>query len=106
MLPGGLLFPAAVIVLVHTMLTAIQGELPAFVVPVVVAQMVLFGSFGLVLLWQQLNRPSRWIYGEYAFQVLSLASKALLGVVLVVNVLVFDQYDCIFRGESVEECGM
>lgn len=99
MAPGALLFGAAAAVVVAS-LGNIQGDLPSFIVPVVVAQLLLFSSFAGVLAWQQCHPPSMWIYGEYAFQALSLVSKAVLGIVLIVNVLIYEQYACIFDDAS------
>ena len=100
MIPGAILFTSAVIVLIFTMLTTVKSELPSFVIPIVLVQFLLFDSFAGVLLWQQCSRPSRWIYGEYAFQFLSLFSKALLGIVLIFNVLIYEEYICVFDNEQ------
>ena len=96
MIPGSLLFTAAVVTLLVTLLTNIRATLPSFIVPVVLVQFALFDSFAGVLLWQQCMPPSRWIYGEYAYQALSLISKAVLGIVLIMNVLIYSDYLCVF----------
>lgn len=102
LLPGTLLYGTAAAMLCISMVTGVRGSLPAFVLPTVTAQLVFFGSFAGVLVWQQCNRPSRWIYGEYMFQALSLLSKAVLGVVLIVNILVYEDYMCVFDDRSCQ----
>jgi hypothetical protein len=97
MLPGIVLFTSASIMLCIALFAGVKGDLPSFLPPVVLFQLAVFESFASVLFWQQLNPPSRWIYGEYAYQALSLLSKAVLGIVLIVNLLIFDEYVCVFE---------
>jgi hypothetical protein len=97
MLPGIVLFTSASIMLCIALFAGVRGDLPSFLLPVVLFQLAVFESFASVLFWQQLNPPSRWIYGEYAYQALSLLSKAVLGIVLIVNLLIFDEYVCVFE---------
>ena len=100
LVPGILLYGTASLTLCIAIVTGVDGTLPSFVVPTVLAQLALFESFAIVLIWQQCNPPSRWIFGEYAYQWLSLFSKALLGIVLIVNVLVYEDYACVFDESS------
>jgi hypothetical protein len=72
---------------------AVCGGPPAFVYYIVLGEALLFFSFGVPQLYQALARPSRYVVGEYVYQVLSLLAKGLLGLTLLVNVLVYDQYD-------------
>lgn len=100
LIPGSVLYGTAAATLCTSMMTNVQGSLPSFVVPTVVVQLFLFASFAGVVVWQQCHPPSRWIVGEYAFQVLSLCSKAVLGIVLIVNILLYEDYACIFDSAS------
>lgn len=95
LLPGTLLYATASVTLCITLFVGVDGPLPDFVVPIVLAQLALFESFAAVILWQQCHPPSMWIYGEYANQWLSLFSKALLGIVLIANVLIYEEYECV-----------
>ena len=100
LVPGVLLYGTASTTLCVALATGVDGSLPDFVIPTVIAQLALFESFALVLTWQQYNPPRRWIYGEYAYQCLSLLSKALLGIVLIINILIYEEYACIFDNAS------
>ena len=71
---------------------------PDFVYVIVLGEAVVFFSFGAPQLYQVLAPPSRYVYGEYAYQVLSLSSKALLGTALLVNVLIYDSFDEVLSG--------
>ena len=97
--PGLVLYGTPAILLCISLLTNVNGTLPAFVIPSVISLLGLYESFAIVLIWQQCNPPSRWIYGEYAYQVLSLVSKALLGLVLIFNIFIYEDYACIFESE-------
>lgn len=99
LLPGLVLYGTPAILLCISLLTNINGTLPAFVLPSVISLLGLYESFAIVLIWQQCNRPSQWIYGEYAYQVLSLVSKALLGLVLIFNIFIYEDYACIFESD-------
>ena len=94
------MYGTASLTLCIALITGVDGTLPSFVVPTVLAQLALFESFAIVLIWQQYHPPCRWIYGEYAYQWLSLFSKALLGIVLIVNILVYEDYACVFDESS------
>jgi hypothetical protein len=66
---------------------------PDFVYFIVLGEAIVFFSFGLPQLYQVLAPPSRYVYGEYAYQVLSLTAKGLLGMTLLLNVLIYDSFD-------------
>lgn len=68
---------------------------PAFVYAIVISQLVLFSCFGatqFVLLLQD-NGPENYFWGELSYQVLSLLAKGVLGMLLIVNVLLFDSFE-------------
>jgi len=71
---------------------------PGFVYVIVLGEAGVFFSFGAPQLYQVLAPPSRYVYGEYAYQMLSLTSKALLGMTLLVNVLIYDSFDEVLSG--------
>lgn len=100
LIPGSVLYGTAAATLCTSMITNVIGSLPSFVLPTIIVQLFLFASFAGVVVWQQCHPPSRWIYGEYAFQSLSLVSKAVLGIVLIVNILLYEDYACIFDSAS------
>ena len=100
LIPGVVLYTSAATMLCVSMVTGVDGTLPDFVVPTVVTQLIFFGSFAFVLIWQQCNPPSKWVYGEYMFQGLSLLSKAVLGIVLLLNILIYEEYACVFDDSS------
>jgi hypothetical protein len=62
-------------------------EMPRFVYGIVFGQLVVFWSFGLIQLVVLCNRPSSYVYGEFAYVTLSAAGKLLLGGQLLWNVL-------------------
>ncbi len=65
------------------------GQVPGFVYVILVVQFVLFFSFGLNM-WLQYRQKGRWadyVYGEYAYVILSLAAKTLLAWLVFANVL-------------------
>ena len=63
------------------------AEMPVFVYAIVWSQLFLSLPFALVQLYQVASPPSRYARGEFAFILLSFASKATLGIILLVNVL-------------------
>lgn len=69
---------------------------PAFVHAILWTELALFVSFGFVSLWTQLAPPRRFYQGEIAFQVLSLASKGLLGGILLANVLMLSRFEDVY----------
>ena len=66
---------------------------PDFVYFIVLGEAAVFFSFGAPQLFQVLAPPSRYVWGEYAYQVLSLVAKGLLGMTLLFNVLIYDSFD-------------
>lgn len=75
-----------------------MGDVPWFVHLVVWGEMVLFFSFGAASLLSQWYEPKYFWRGELAFQVLSLVSKGLLGILLITNVLMLQRFDEIYEG--------
>lgn len=61
-------------------------EMPDFVPGIVIAELVLFTSFGFVQLAQQCMEPDNYWYGELAYIVLSLVAKVALGITLTANI--------------------
>ena len=96
LLPGIVLYGCAALTLLVSLATNIDGELPTFVIPIVLVILALFECFAIVLITQQIRPPSKWIVGEYWYLALSLISKATLGITLIANVLIYEDYACIF----------
>ena len=71
----------------------LTNRAPWFVFVILWVELVLFFSFGIASLISQVNPPRHFYRGELAFQVLSLLSKGLLGVLLIANVLMFSSFD-------------
>lgn len=69
---------------------------PWFVVVILWGELALFFSFGMAALLSQVNPPSLFWKGELGFQVLSLASKGLLGILMISNVLILSRFDDIY----------
>ena len=80
----------------YTFLSSASGRCagpPAFVYYIILGEAILFFSFGLPQLYQILSPPSRYIVGEYIYQILSLVSKGVLGMILLTNVLLYDRFE-------------
>lgn len=61
-----------------------RGGPPDWVATLALGQMLVFASFGLVqFVLITFARPSQYVYGEYAYNVLSLVSKGILSATLV-----------------------
>lgn len=75
---------------------------PFFVYLIVVGQALSFATFILPQLYQVLSPPSRYIGGEFAYQVLSLAAKSFLGGVLLGYVLVVEDFSQAMAGQINE----
>ena len=73
-------------------------RVPWFVHLVLWGELVLFFSFGAASIVSQYGPPSHFYKGELLFQVLSLVSKGLLGIVLLSNVLMLSRFDDIYKG--------
>ena len=76
-------------VLLGYYILAAGGEVPGFVYVIYIVQFVLFFTFALNM-WLQYKQIGKWrdyIYGEYAYIILSLAAKTLLAWLVFANVL-------------------
>ena len=62
-------------------------SMPDFVYAIVWGEVFVFWSFGLIQLVVTCLPPRYYPYGEVAYQIMSLVSKGLLGIILLVNVL-------------------
>jgi hypothetical protein len=71
-------------------------EPPAFVYGIIWGQLVLFFSFGFVQLYQIFSEPQDYYKGEIAYQLLSLISKGVLGLLLLSNVLILGSFEELF----------
>ena len=81
-----------------------QGP-PAFVYAIVVGQLVVFSSFGLTQLVNQISSsgPDWFIWAEFSYLALSVISKGLLGFTLISSVLLFDTFDAAVAKAQIEE---
>ena len=68
-------------------LNTVDTQMPRFVYGIVFGQLAVFWSFGLIQLVVLCGRPSSYVYGEFAYVLLSAAGKLLLGAQLLWNVL-------------------
>lgn len=67
--------------------------IPWFVHLILWAELVLFFSFGFASLLSQWYPPKYFYRGELVFQVLSLVSKGLLGLLMITNVLMLSRFE-------------
>ena len=74
-----------------------EDAAPVFVHAILWGELLLFFSFGGAALLSQLMPPKYFYRGELAFQVLSLASKGLLGGLLIANVIMLSEFEEIFE---------
>merc|ERR1711977_340124 len=72
------------------------SRMPKFVFGIVWGELFVFWSFGAIQLIFTLLSPRHYPYGELCYQVMSLASKGLLGLILIVNVLMLSKFEEIF----------
>lgn len=72
------------------------SRVPWFVHLIVWAEAVLFFSFAVASFLSQLYPPRLFYRGELLFQVLSLVSKGLLGMILITNVLMLSEFEEIY----------
>ena len=84
-----------------TTITTPDGEtktyqMPKFVYGIVWGEVFVFWSFGIIQLVVTLAPPRYYPYGELAYQIMSLASKGLLGLILIVNVLMLSEFEDAF----------
>jgi len=70
---------------------------PWFVHLILWGELLLFYSFGFAALLSQVYAPRLFWRGELAFQVLSLVSKGLLGMVLLANVAMLSRFDDLYE---------
>ena len=75
-------------------------EPPSFVYALVITELCLFFSFGLIQLYQQLSPPSKYINGEFAYITMSFVAKGSLGAILLTNVLFLSNFDCIINSDA------
>jgi hypothetical protein len=71
--------------------------IPWFVYLILWFELVLFFSFGIASVVSQWSEPQNFYKGELLFQVLSLISKGLLGIILLSNVLMLSQFEDIYN---------
>lgn len=69
---------------------------PWFVHLILWTELVLFFSFGAASVLSQWYAPRFFYRGELLFQVLSLVSKGLLGLILLTNVLMLSRFDDLY----------
>ena len=69
---------------------------PWFVHAILWFELVLFFSFGAASVLSQWSAPRYFYRGELLFQILSLVSKGLLGILLLVNVLMLSRFDDLY----------
>ena len=69
---------------------------PWFVHLIIWGQFALFTSFATVPIGQQLREPKMYYQGEVVFQILSLTSKAVLGITFITNILVLGSFQELF----------
>lgn len=74
-------------------------DVPDFVHAILWSELVLFFSFGAASLLSQLRTPAEFYQGELLFQILSLLSKGLLGILLLSNVLMLQRFDELYESE-------
>ena len=62
---------------------------------IIISQLLLFSCFGatqFISLWR-VDGPSFFYWSEFSYQVLSLLAKGILGLLLMINVLLFDSFE-------------
>jgi len=69
-----------------------EVRMPRFVFAIVWAELALFWGFGLTQLAVTLAPPRYYAYGELCYQIMSLVSKGLLGIILIANVLMLSEF--------------
>ena len=72
-------------------------QMPNFVYGIVYGELVVFWSFGIIQLVFTLLSPKMYPYGELCYQIMSLVSKGLLGLILIVNVLMLSRFEDIYN---------
>lgn len=74
-----------------------DDRIPDFVYAILWGELVLFFSFGGAALLAQWSTPQYFYRGELAFQVLSLVSKGLLGLLMITNVLMLSRFEEVYE---------
>lgn len=74
-----------------------EDTIPWWVHLILWAELALFFSFGVASVVSQVSPPRRFYQGELCFQVLSLVSKGLLGLVLLSNVLMLSRFEDVYE---------
>lgn len=77
----------------------VADRAPWFVHLILWGEFVLFFSFGTATVVSQWYAPRYFYRGEILFQILSLVSKGILGLVLLTNVLMLSEFDDIYEDE-------
>jgi hypothetical protein len=75
-------------------------DVPDFVHAILWGELVLFFSFGAASLLSQLRSPAEFYRGELLFQILSLLSKGLLGILLLSNVLMLQRFEELYESQA------
>ena len=73
-----------------------RSKVPWFVHFILWSELILFFSFGFASLLSQWGRPDQFYKGEVLFQILSLVSKGLLGMILLTSVLMLSSFEEIY----------
>lgn len=89
---------SAWIVILYIYLDNSEGA-PDFVTVIIFTELALFFSFGFVQLFVLLRAPSKYVQGELMYQILSLVSKGLLGIIMLSNVIFLGNWVCIMGDE-------
>jgi len=74
-----------------------QSRMPNFVYGIVWGELFVFWSFGAIQLVFTSLPPKQYVYGEVSYQIMSLVSKGLLGLILIVNVLMLSDFEDIYN---------
>lgn len=72
-------------------------SMPDFVYAIVFGEVVVFSSFAVVQVVTSLRAPAQYYQGEIAYMWLSLLSKGFLGIMLLSNVLMLDEFSEIYE---------
>lgn len=80
--------------------SGVENRTPDFVQAILFSELALFFSFGIAALLSQVGKPRYFYRGELGFQVLSLVSKGLLGIILMVSVLMLSRFEDIYEAEE------
>jgi len=73
-----------------------KSQMPSFVYAIVIVELLLFWSFGVVQLVVSLRPPAGYYQGELAYMWLSLIAKGVLGMIVLSNVLILGSFTEIY----------